>query len=346
MKIIVTGGAGFIGSALVRKLISETSNEVLNIDKLTYAGNLKSLELISDSELYSFEKVDICNRDKISEIFKQFLPHTIIHLAAESHVDNSIKGPSDFINTNVIGTLNLLEEFRLNAENSKEDQFQKFIHVSTDEVYGDLPHPDESDLHPLPKFREESPYKPSSPYSASKAGSDHLAAAWHRTYKLPIIITNCSNNYGPYQFPEKLIPLVIFNALNGKPIPVYGKGDQIRDWLYVDDHVDALIKISKEGKIGEKYNIGGQNELRNIEVIEKICNILDKKNPPDKEKLHIDSYLDLIVFVEDRLGHDKRYSIDIDKINKELKWEPSNNFEQGIESTVDWYIENRSWFDR
>ena len=332
MKIIVTGGAGFIGSALVRLLINETGHEVLVLDKLTYAGNLLNLDLVKDHENFFFEKIDILNKEDIFKIFKTFNPDSVMHLAAESHVDRSIQGPLEFINTNIIGTFNLLEASRelLQNNTNKIDKF-RFLHVSTDEVFGDL-----ADTNNF--FTEETKYDPSSPYSASKASSDHLVRAWYRTYEVPILITNCSNNYGPYHFPEKLIPKSIKNALIGKDIPIYGKGQQIRDWLYVEDHAKALYKVLTEGVPGETYNIGANNEKSNIEVINLVCSILDKKIP-----LTEGSYKDLIVFVDDSPGHDFRYAIDSSKIKKELNWAPSESFETGLEKTIEWFIENKEW---
>lgn len=332
MKIIVTGGAGFIGSALVRMLIKETEHQVLVLDKLTYAGNLLNLDLVKKDKNFSFEKIDILNKQEISKIFKDYNPDYIMHLAAESHVDKSIEGPQEFINTNIIGTFNLLEVSRefLQVNPNKRDSF-RFLHVSTDEVFGDL-------FNKTEFFTEETKYAPSSPYSASKASSDHLVRAWHRTFDIPVLITNCSNNYGPYHFPEKLIPKSIKNALKGKEIPIYGKGEQIRDWLYVEDHVNALYKVLLEGRLGETYNIGANNERTNIEVIELVCSILDKKIPLDKG-----SYKDLIIFIKDRPGHDFRYAIDSSKIKKELNWTPSESFESGLDKTIEWFIQNKEW---
>jgi dTDP-glucose 4,6-dehydratase len=332
-RFLITGGAGFIGSSLIRYIIQKTNFVVYNIDKLTYASNLKSLNDCQDIKRYFFKKVDICNARKIRNILEKFRPDVIIHLAAETHVDRSINGPSEFIKTNILGTYTLLEETRrywLSLSNNRKKNF-KFHHVSTDEVYGDLKN--KKDF-----FREETPYMPSSPYSASKASSDHLVRAWQRTFKLPTVITNCSNNYGPNQHPEKLIPLTILNALNGKKIPIYGNGKQIRDWLYIDDHVEALLKVALNGKIGETYNIGGKNEIKNIEVVEKICKTLDQLHPSKHKK--VKKYKQLIYFVRDRPGHDKRYAIDARKIRKKLNWVPKQKFETGIKKTVKWYLKN------
>lgn len=333
MKILITGGAGFIGSALIRFLIKNTDNSVINIDKLTYAGNLESLSCVIDDDRYSFKKVDICNKDELKHILFEYKPDAIMHLAAESHVDRSIDAPDKFIQTNIVGTYNMLETSKLYWEcldKNCKSSF-KFLHISTDEVYGDL---DDNDK----LFTENTPYSPSSPYSASKAASDHLVRAWHRTYKLPILITNCSNNYGPYHFPEKLIPLVILNALEGKKLPIYGSGGQIRDWLYVEDHARALLKVLSEGKVGETYNIGGHNEKTNLEVVQQICNLLDELVPLDSG-----SYSYQITHVADRPGHDKRYAIDASKIASELDWVPEETFESGIRKTILWYLENQDW---
>ena len=341
MKILVTGGAGFIGSAVIRHLINDTNHSVVNVDKLTYAGNLESLASVSDNNRYAFEQVDICDANGIKRVFEQHQPDVVMHLAAESHVDRSIDGPGEFMQTNIMGTYTLLEQARAywqNLAESRKASF-KFHHISTDEVYGDLPHPDEHEGE-LPLFTETTTYKPSSPYSASKASSDHLVRAWHRTYDLPTVITNCSNNYGPYHFPEKLIPLMILNALDGKPLPVYGKGNQIRDWLYVEDHARALVKVAAEGKVGETYNIGGHNEKQNIEVVTTICDILDELVPTNS------SYKELITYVEDRPGHDMRYAIDSTKIKKDLGWVPKETFESGIRKTVQWYLNNQEWCQR
>lgn len=336
MKFLVTGGAGFIGSALVRYLISNNIS-VVNVDKLTYAGNLQSLADVQNSSLYNFEKVDICNASELQRIFSVHRPDLVMHLAAESHVDRSIDGPDDFIQTNIVGTFTLLEACRKffdSLDSSKKNEF-RFHHISTDEVFGDL-----SGSEKL--FTELTPYAPSSPYSATKAGSDHLVRAWHRTFGLPIVLTNCSNNYGPYHFPEKLIPHVILNALHGRPIPVYGNGSQIRDWLYVEDHAKALFKVVKEGRIGETYNIGGHNEKTNLSVVEYICHLLEELAPikPNGVK----KYSDLITFVEDRPGHDARYAIDASKIENELGWVPEETFETGLRKTVHWYLENSEWW--
>jgi dTDP-glucose 4,6-dehydratase len=352
-KILVTGGAGFIGSAVVRHLINDTEHEVVNVDKLTYAGNLESLKSINSSKRYAFEQIDICNAREVKRVFEERQPDIVMHLAAESHVDRSIDGPGEFIQTNIVGTYTLLEQARdywSQLKGSKKEDF-RFHHISTDEVYGDLPHPDDvSDSSTnLPLFTEETAYAPSSPYSASKAASDHLVRAWNRTYGLPVLVTNCSNNYGPYHFPEKLIPLMILNALEGKPLPVYGKGNQIRDWLYVEDHARALVIVATQGKVGEIYNIGGHNEKQNIEVVKTICKILDELAPTSENnkirgrKLNLKSYSDLITFVADRPGHDMRYAIDAGKIQKELSWVPQETFESGIKKTVQWYLENQEW---
>lgn len=334
--ILVTGGAGFIGSAVIRHLITETDFHVINVDKLTYAGNLESLSSISESDRYVFEQVDICDGDEIQRVLKKYQPDIIMHLAAESHVDRSIDGPAEFIHTNIIGTYTLLEQARQYWQQLNGDKKVgfRFHHISTDEVYGDLEGTD--DL-----FTETTPYAPSSPYSASKASSDHLVRAWYRTFGFPMVITNCSNNYGPYHFPEKLIPLVILNALAGKPLPVYGKGNQIRDWLYVVDHARALVLVATEGKVNETYNIGGHNEKQNIDVVRKICDLLEELAPNKPEG--IEHYQDLITFVTDRAGHDVRYAIDASKIQKELNWAPQESFETGIRKTVEWYLANQQW---
>lgn len=337
MKILITGGAGFIGSAVIRHIISNTDDEVLNIDKLTYAGNLESLRDIDQSDRYNFQQIDICDKEALEQAFDSFKPNLVMHLAAESHVDRSIDGPAEFINTNIVGTYHLLEvarQYWQNLDDLDKQQF-KFHHISTDEVYGDLE--GTTDL-----FTETTPYAPSSPYSASKASSDHLVRAWHRTYGFPILVTNCSNNYGPYHFPEKLIPLVILNALDSKALPVYGKGNQIRDWLYVEDHARALYKVVTEGKIGETYNIGGHNEKQNIEVVKTICHILDELKPQANDQ----PYESLIKFVKDRPGHDLRYAIDARKIANELNWTPTETFDSGIRKTVEWYLNNMEWCSR
>lgn len=333
-NILVTGGAGFIGSAVIRYLINETNSNVLNIDKLTYAGNLESLETVSNNPRYQFLHADICDKSAMTKAFDDFEPDIVMHLAAESHVDRSIDGPMDFIQTNIIGTYNLLEVARNYWQNLMEDKKSsfKFHHISTDEVYGDLEGTD--DL-----FTEETSYSPSSPYSASKASSDHLVRAWYRTYGLPVVVTNCSNNYGPYHFPEKLIPLVILNALDGKPLPVYGDGKQIRDWLYVEDHARALYLVATTAKVGETYNIGGHNEKQNIDVVKTICTILDNIKPRTDGQ----SYTQQITFVKDRPGHDLRYAIDASKIQQELNWQPQETFESGIQKTVEWYLANEDW---
>lgn len=342
MKLLITGGAGFIGSAVIRHIIQNTQDEVVNLDKLTYAGNLESLAEVSGSERYAFEQVDICNRTEVDRVLAQHQPDAIMHLAAESHVDRSIDGPADFIETNIVGAYTLLEATRQYwqaLECDKKANF-RFHHISTDEVYGDLPHHDESDAAEEHLFTERTAYAPSSPYSASKASSDHLVRAWRRTYGLPTLVTNCSNNYGPYHFPEKLIPLMILNALEGKPLPVYGKGDQIRDWLFVEDHARALYKVVTEGQPGETYNIGGHNEKQNIDVVLTLCDILQDLRPKQT------SYRDLITTVKDRPGHDRRYAIDASKIEKELGWVPQETFETGIRKTVQWYLDNLDWCQR
>ncbi|WP_406906887.1 dTDP-glucose 4,6-dehydratase [Klebsiella oxytoca] len=339
MKILVTGGAGFIGSAVVRHIIENTSDEVRVIDCLTYAGNLESLAPVSGNERYSFSQTDITDAKSVAEQFSDFRPDIVMHLAAESHVDRSIDGPAAFIQTNLIGTFTLLEAARhyWSALDPEHKQAFRFHHISTDEVYGDLHGTD--DL-----FTVETPYAPSSPYSASKAGSDHLVRAWNRTYGLPVVVTNCSNNYGPYHFPEKLIPLTILNALAGKPLPVYGNGEQIRDWLYVEDHARALYKVATEGHSGETYNIGGHNERKNIDVVRTICAILDKV--VEQKPGNINQFADLITFVKDRPGHDLRYAIDAAKIQRDLGWVPEETFESGIEKTVHWYLNNQTWWQR
>jgi len=360
LKILVTGGAGFIGSAVVRHIIENTTDAVINLDKLTYAGNLESLKSVDCNDRYAFEQVDICNREELDRVFKTHKPDAVMHLAAESHVDRSITGSAEFIQTNIVGTYILLEAAR-EYWNSLEDSAKftfRFHHISTDEVYGDLPHPADvksegeksevkgepgtshlalNNSQGLPLFTEQTSYAPSSPYSASKASSDHLVRAWLRTYGFPTLVTNCSNNYGPYHFPEKLIPLVILNALEGKNLPIYGKGDQIRDWLYVEDHARALYKVVTEGKVGETYNIGGHNEKQNIEVVQTICSILDELVPKESK------YSEQITFVTDRPGHDRRYAIDSSKMQRELGWKPEETFETGLRKTVKWYLENQKW---
>lgn len=343
MKILVTGGAGFIGSAVIRHILSDTQDSVINVDALTYAGNLESLPNAQESGRYCFEHVNICNRAELDRVFKTHKPDAVMHLAAESHVDRSITGPAEFIQTNIVGTYNLLEaarEYWNTLEQPAKDAF-RFHHISTDEVYGDLPHPDEEGGialgKELPLFTEQTSYAPSSPYSASKASSDHLVRAWLRTYGFPTIVTNCSNNYGPYHFPEKLIPLVILNALDGKELPIYGKGDQIRDWLYVEDHARALYKVVTKGGIGETYNIGGHNEKQNIEVVQTICSILDGLVPKQTK------YAEQITYVTDRPGHDRRYAIDSSKMSTELNWNPAETFETGLRKTIEWYLANQAW---
>ncbi|MCG9612101.1 dTDP-glucose 4,6-dehydratase [Vibrio harveyi] len=339
MKILVTGGAGFIGSAVIRHIIRDTQDTVINLDKLTYAGNLESLAEVSDSERYHFEHVDICQRDELDRVFAKHQPDLVMHLAAESHVDRSIDGPAAFIETNVMGTYHLLESARQywsTLDETRKAAF-RFHHISTDEVYGDLEGTD--DL-----FTETTSYAPSSPYSASKASSDHLVRAWQRTYGFPTLVTNCSNNYGPYHFPEKLIPLMVLNALDGKPLPVYGDGMQIRDWLFVEDHARALYKVVTEGEIGETYNIGGHNEKANIEVVKTICSLLEEFRP--NKPAGVESYESLITYVKDRPGHDVRYAIDATKIAQELNWTPEETFESGIRKTVEWYLNNQQWWQR
>ena len=334
-RFLITGGAGFIGSAVVRYLIKETDHQVLNLDKLTYAGNLESLDEVSHSERYQFRQVDICADEPVDQAFQSFRPDVVMNLAAESHVDRSISGPAEFIQTNIIGTYVMLEAARqywCRLQGDAKANF-RFHHISTDEVYGSL---EREGL-----FTEETRYDPSSPYSASKASSDHLVHAWHLTYGLPVVLTNCSNNYGPYQFPEKLIPLVILNALEGRPLPVYGKGDQIRDWLHVEDHARALYRVATEGGIGETYNIGGHNEKTNLEVVTTICRILDQLLPDHPAGIR--QYADLIEHVADRPGHDQRYAIDATKIQVDLAWEPTETFETGIQKTVEWYLSNPAW---
>lgn len=335
---LITGGAGFIGSAVVRELVENTQHRVINVDKLTYAGNLESLATVENSERYTFIHADICDASAMQQLFEQHQPDIVMHLAAESHVDRSIDGPAEFIQTNVVGTAVLLEAARaywknLQRHNAGKAEAFRFHHISTDEVYGDLEGTD--DL-----FTETTPYAPSSPYSASKASSDHLVRAWQRTYGLPTLVTNCSNNYGPYHFPEKLIPLMILNALAGKPLPVYGDGQQIRDWLYVEDHARALIKVATEGQVGDTYNIGGHNEKANLTVVETLCDLLQELVPNEN------AYRDQIKFVTDRPGHDVRYAIDASKIERELGWKPEETFETGLRKTVEWYLANEIWWKR
>lgn len=334
MKILVTGGAGFIGSAVVRQFIGETDAEVINVDKLTYAGNLESLAEIAASPRHHFERVDICDAEALRRLFAQYRPDAVMHLAAESHVDRSIDGPAQFIETNVVGTYTLLEAAReyWSQLPAAEKQRFRFHHISTDEVYGSL--------GAEGYFTEETPYRPNSPYSASKAGSDHLVRAWHHTYGLPVVTTNCSNNYGPYHFPEKLIPLVIIKALRGEPLPVYGKGDNVRDWLYVEDHARALRLVLAQGQVGETYNIGGHNERTNLQVVQGICALLDELLPGAPHAPHAQ----LITFVADRPGHDQRYAIDAGKIERELGWRPQESFESGLRKTVQWYLDHRTWW--
>lgn len=336
MKVLVTGGAGFIGSAVIRHILSHTDDSVVNVDKLTYAGNLESLAAVSGSERYRFEQVDICDQAALERVFAAHRPGAVMHLAAESHVDRSIEGPAAFVQTNIVGTYTLLEACRQywqGLTGAARDAF-RFHHVSTDEVFGDLDGPEGL-------FTESTPYAPSSPYSASKASSDHLVRAWYRTYGLPVLLTNCSNNYGPYHFPEKLIPLMILNALEGKPLPVYGRGDQVRDWLYVEDHARALCQVMARGRLGETYNIGGHNEKSNLQVVESLCDLLQELAPVAQRR-----YRDLITFVQDRPGHDHRYAIDAGKIERELGWAPRETFESGLRKTVQWYLDNQTWCAR
>jgi len=337
LKFLVTGGAGFIGSAVVRHLINDKHHQVLNLDKLTYAGNLASLSAVSDSSRYRFVQADICDRVALDRVFVDFQPDVVMHLAAESHVDRSIDSPDDFIQTNVVGTYQLLEASRAywaGLVGSARQQF-RFHHISTDEVYGDLEGTDAL-------FTEQTPYAPSSPYSATKAGSDHLVRAWGRTFGLPVVVTNCSNNYGPFHYPEKLIPRMILNALAGKPLPVYGEGQQIRDWLHVEDHARALVWVATQAEVGETYNIGGHNEVRNIDVVGAICDLLEELHP-DKPA-GVLRYRDLITFVQDRPGHDARYAIDASKIERELGWRPQETFQSGLRRTVEWYLDNPAWW--
>ena len=332
--LLVTGGAGFIGSALVRYLVRRTGYHVVNVDKLTYAGNLESLAEVEGDPRYTFEQVDICDADEVARLFATYRPAGVMHLAAESHVDRSIDGPAAFVQTNLVGTFTLLDAARSYWKGLDEDARAafRFLHVSTDEVYGTLGGDG--------LFTEETPYDPSSPYSASKAGSDHLARAWHRTYGLPVLITNCSNNYGPYQFPEKLVPVVILKALEGQPIPVYGKGENVRDWLFVDDHVEALVTVLERGAAGETYNVGGHNEQTNLDVVRAICGLMDEMHPEGAPHHRLGT------FVTDRPGHDFRYAIDAAKIERELGWTPRETFETGLRKTVRWYLDNPTWCDR
>ena len=334
MRILVTGGAGFIGSAVCRHLIRDTGHAVVNLDKLTYAANLASLNPVADDPRYSFVRADICDAPAMAEVFRQYAPDAVLHLAAESHVDRSIDGPAAFIETNVVGTSVLVEAARRHFESLDADRRERFrfVHVSTDEVYGSL--------GPEGLFSETTAYDPSSPYSASKAASDHLARAWHETYGLPVVLSNCSNNYGPYHFPEKLIPLVILNALDGQPLPIYGKGENVRDWLFVEDHARALALVATKGVLGESYNIGGGAERTNLAVVQSICDILDRKRPRRGGA----RYRDLISFVTDRPGHDRRYAIDASKIERELGWKRQETFESGLERTIDWYLDNDWWW--
>lgn len=339
MKILVTGGAGFIGSAVIRHIIHATQDSVVNVDKLTYAGNLESLHSVETDSRYAFEQVDICQRAELDRVFAEHQPDAVMHLAAESHVDRSIDGPAAFIETNIVGTYTLLEAARSywNQLGGERKAAFRFHHISTDEVYGDLEGTD--DL-----FTEQTAYAPSSPYSASKASSDHLVRAWLRTYGFPTIVTNCSNNYGPFHFPEKLIPLMILNALDGRPLPVYGDGMQIRDWLFVEDHARALYQVVTEGAIGETYNIGGHNEKANIDVVKTLCALLEELVPHKPDG--VTQYQDLITFVTDRPGHDVRYAIDATKIERELGWAPQETFESGLRKTVEWYLSNQPWWSR
>lgn len=337
VNILVTGGAGFIGSAVVRHLVDHTQHRVLNVDKLTYAGNPESLAMVADAPRYQFAQADICDRTTMVQWFRRFRPDAVLHLAAESHVDRSIDGPGDFVQTNLVGTYELLETARAYLDDQPEatrDRF-RFVHVSTDEVYGDLHGSDAL-------FREDTAYQPSSPYAATKAGSDHLVRAWGRTFGLPVLVTNCSNNYGPCQFPEKLIPHMILNALQGKPLPVYGDGQQVRDWLYVEDHASALLRVLEQGVRGETYNIGGWNEQTNLDVVHAICDLMQAWAP--ERPAGVTHYRDLISFVDDRPGHDVRYAIDASKIHRELGWKPAENFDSGLRKTVRWYLDNRSWW--
>ncbi len=361
MKLLITGGAGFIGSAVIRHIIAHSQDSVVNLDKLTYAGNLESLTEVSEHQRYCFAQVDICDRAALDQVFALHQPDAVMHLAAESHVDRSIDGPAEFMQTNIMGTYQLLEAARAywNGLDSLGKQAFRFHHISTDEVYGDLPHPNDPFVgashaygNDLPLFTEQTAYAPSSPYSASKASSDHLVRAWQRTYGFPTIISNCSNNYGPYQFPEKLIPLLILNALEGQPLPIYGAGDQIRDWLYVEDHARALYQLVREGQVGDTYNIGGHNERQNIEVAHAICALLDELAPASQRNListdgaALISYSSLLTYVADRPGHDRRYAMDASKMYNELGWQPIETFESGLRKTVQWYLDNPAWCQR
>jgi dTDP-glucose 4,6-dehydratase len=334
--LLVTGGAGFIGSAVIRHVLAETDMRVINVDKMTYAANPDALAVVADSPRYRFEQVDICNRRAIDRLFEERRPDAVMHLAAESHVDRSVDSPAEFIQTNIVGTYTLLEaslSYWRNLPASGRERF-RFHHVSTDEVYGSL---GESGL-----FSEETPYRPNSPYSASKAGSDHLVRAWHKTFGLPVVVSNCSNNYGPFQFPEKLVPLMTLNALQRRPLPVYGQGLNVRDWLYVEDHARALLTVITRGALGETYNVGGNNELRNIDVVEAICDLVDELAP----ERHSGSRRSLITFVEDRPGHDQRYAVDASKLMRDLGWAPRETFATGLRKTVEWYISNRPWWEK
>ncbi|UOA29272.1 dTDP-glucose 4,6-dehydratase [Pseudosulfitobacter sp. DSM 107133] len=332
MKLLVTGGAGFIGSAVVRQAVA-AGHHVVNLDALTYAACLENVATVADSPLYAFEQADIRDRSALDRVFETHKPDAVMHLAAESHVDRSIDGPGDFIETNITGTYNMLEAARAYWSAQGKPEGFRFHHISTDEVFGSLP------ADPAVMFTEDTPYDPRSPYSASKASSDHLVRAWHETYGLPVVMTNCSNNYGPYHFPEKLVPVIILNALAGKDLPIYGKGDNIRDWLYVEDHADALLTVVQKGQLGRSYNIGGENERTNLELVKTLCEILDAKRPRDSG-----SYADQIRFVADRPGHDARYAIDPARIRAELGWRPSVTVEEGLEKTVQWYLDNEAWW--